>query len=154
MKKMNRIFAACAALTLCSGMGMSVLAEEADVLRGDVSGDGVVDCGDASFVLQAYANQLLNYSYYDMEARNYQSSAADVNGDGVTDCDDAGAICKYYAWTMLYGVQEDSWDVVLPMADSLTYLGEELTWDEVFVIDDTVAELASEIAELTAESFE
>lgn len=151
MKKTNRILAALAALTLCSGVSMPVQAEETDGLRGDVSGDSVVDCIDASLVLQAYVNQLLEYPYYDMEAKNYQENNADVNGDGAVDCDDAGAICKYYAWTMLYGVQEDSWEVVMPMADSLTYLGEELTWDEVFVIDDTVAELAAEMAEQTAE---
>jgi ABC-type sugar transport system substrate-binding protein len=61
------------------------------VVYGDVNGDGVVEPGDASLILQYYANLITSFT------GPYGTAAADVNNDGVIEPGDASLILQYYA---------------------------------------------------------
>lgn len=63
-------------------------AEEADVVMGDVNGDGEIDTKDANLIC-SYYNELLELS-------DAALAAADVNGDGEVDTKDANLICSFY----------------------------------------------------------
>ncbi len=70
-------------------------AESSDkYILGDVTGDGIIDATDASFILTAYAVSSIGG---DDEMNDEQRKAADVNGDGVIDAIDASTVLTYYA---------------------------------------------------------
>lgn len=64
------------------------------ITEGDVNGDGIVDAGDASDVLKAYADKSTGSA---VSLDEEQAFAADMNGDGVTDASDASEILAEYA---------------------------------------------------------
>lgn len=61
---------------------------------GDVTGDGIIDATDASFILTAYAKSSINE---DDGMTAQQRKCADVNKDGVVDAVDASTVLTFYA---------------------------------------------------------
>ncbi|MGN0579466.1 MAG: GDSL-type esterase/lipase family protein [Ruminococcus sp.] len=74
-------------------------------IRGDVTGDTVVDAKDASAVLAEYARRATGA---DSTFDDAQIQAADVDGDTIIDAKDASKILAYYAAAATGG--SPSWD--------------------------------------------
>lgn len=66
---------------------MNALNITVEGILGDVNCDGIVDCEDASLIMQ-YEVELITADQLHLEV-------ADVNGDGVYDSEDASLICQY-----------------------------------------------------------
>lgn len=77
-----------------SEMFASFYSNETKVMKGDVTGDGIIDATDASAILTAYAEESVGkISGFTKEQKNL----ADVNNDGIFDAADASAVLTFYA---------------------------------------------------------
>ncbi|HRR75894.1 MAG TPA: dockerin type I domain-containing protein [Ruminococcus sp.] len=79
------------------------------VIKGDVTGEGVVDGSDATLVLKEFGSQLAGNGTT-LDAR--QLLAADVDGDGTVDGSDATLILKYFG--LIAANQTPNWDDIIP----------------------------------------
>jgi hypothetical protein len=78
-------------------------------IKGDVTGEGVVDGSDATLVLREFGAQLAG-DETTLDPRQF--AAADIDGNGTVDGSDATLILKYYG--LISAGKEATWDDVIP----------------------------------------
>ncbi|MBQ8961512.1 MAG: hypothetical protein IJ071_09940 [Ruminococcus sp.] len=71
-----------------------------EIPLGDVDNDGLIDSGDASLILLAYA-QFSTHGVSQLSEE--QKTAADLDGDGLIDATDASTVLVYYAYVSTGG---------------------------------------------------
>ena len=99
---------------VCGELRLVCTAENSEYLPGDVDGDGEVTAFDASMVLRGFNETMAGL---DPEVRSLtplQEMIGDVDGDGELTAFDASCILRYYNLRGIAGIEDITWEDVLP----------------------------------------